>query len=200
MNRAWITGLTLAVVAGSAGAAFATASSTTHDSAAQAQGLEAAAVAPDTEAPAAAFNYQVGTAGAVSITSSGGVLTITGALPAPGWTLVTYSSPAAHVEAQFTDSLQIVTFGADLVGTDVVVALSDLPAPGVEMTAATVPMDITVVSSGSPSSTNKTNPTTHTTVKQTTTSTRPASSYTPTTTPRHHHDDDHNTFPEPHDD
>ena len=72
MNKAWITGLTLAGVAGSAGAAFAGISSSDQvGSSVEAQGLPLET--STTEAAARTFTYQVGAAGTVTLTAANGM-------------------------------------------------------------------------------------------------------------------------------
>jgi hypothetical protein len=74
-----------------------------------------------TTAPAHSLNYQVGAAGVANLTIADGSLTVNSATASAGWTLISSSGPGAHIEVQFSDGTQLVTFGADLVGTDVVV-------------------------------------------------------------------------------
>jgi hypothetical protein len=147
MNKAWITGLTLAGVAGSAGAAYAGISSADqHTSSVEAQGFVEEATTT-TAAPARSFTYQVGDAGTVAVTVDGGVITVDSALAGVlPWTVGTYSAPAAHVEVQFTDGMQQVTFIADLVNGEVVVSLTNVAAPGVTTPPAT--LEITNITNG----------------------------------------------------
>jgi hypothetical protein len=147
MNKAWITGLTLAGVAGSAGAAYAGISSADQNApSVEAQGFVEEATTT-TIAPARSFTYQVGDAGSVAVTVDGGVITVdsalAGALP---WTVGTFSTPAAHVEVQFTNGMQQVTFIADLVNGEVVVSLTNVAAPGVTTPPAT--LEITNITNG----------------------------------------------------
>ena len=149
MNRAWITGLAVAGIAGSAGAAFAGVSN----------GTLADAKAPETQpAPSTpqqesrhdrTISYQVGAAGTVTLTVSNGSLAVASSAAGAGWTVVGATTPGAdstHVEVQFTDSVQLVTFIADLVGDDVVVSLTNVPAPGAATTTApAVAIDVTVI-------------------------------------------------------
>ncbi|MBI4932547.1 MAG: hypothetical protein HY828_01635 [Actinobacteria bacterium] len=143
MNKAWITGLTLAGVAGSAGAAFAgIAADNQGGSSVEAQGLAA-----ETSTSAAATQtatYQVGAAGTVTLTAANGAITVDSALPGAYWTLVGYGTPAAHVEVQFADAAQQVTFVADLVNDDVVVSVTNVPAPG----ATTTSIEVTQITGG----------------------------------------------------
>ena len=140
LSRSWITGLALAGVAGSAGAAFAGMSEGAGPfaSASELPSTTATVEATTTSAVATArtISYQVGAAGTVTVTVADGALAVTGSSAGAGWTVVGAGAPGAHVEVQFTDTMQLVTFTADLVGDDVVVALASVPAPG----ATTVPM------------------------------------------------------------
>lgn len=144
MNKAWITGLTLAGVAGSAGAAFAgIAADSQGGSAVEAQGL--AAETSTTEAAAQTATYQVGAAGTVTLTAANGAITVDSALPGAYWTLVGYGTPAAHVEVQFADAAQQVTFVADLLDDDVVVSVTNVPAPGATTTSS---IEVTRIANG----------------------------------------------------
>jgi hypothetical protein len=140
MNKAWITGLTLAGVAGSAGAAFAGISTSDQSApSVEAQGLPTE-TSTTTAAPHTA-TYQVGAAGTVTLTAADGALSVDSALPGAYWTLVGYGSPSTHVEVQFADAAQQVTFIADLANGEIVVSLSNVPAPG----ATTTSIEITPV-------------------------------------------------------
>jgi hypothetical protein len=146
MNKAWITGLTLAGVAGSAGAAFAGISSDSQGSTpVEAQGLPAET--STTQAATQTSTYQVGAAGTVTLTAANGVLTVDSALPGTFWTLVGYGTPATHVEVQFSDAAQQVTFMADLVNGEIVVSVTNIPAPG----ATTTSIEVTEITNGTPS-------------------------------------------------
>ena len=127
MKRSWITGLTLASVAGTGGAAFARMSVVNHDgSAVEAQ---AAALKAGTVAPASATTtYRLGTAGTVTITTAGGGISVDAATPATGWLLLNTGAPGTHVEVSFTDLTQTVTFVADVVDGRAVVSLSNIVA------------------------------------------------------------------------
>lgn len=143
-SRSWITGLALAGVAGSAGAAFAGISEGAGPfaSASELPSTTATIDATTTSTPATArtISYQVGTAGTVTLTVADGSLAVTGSSAGTGWTVVGAGAPGTHVEVQFTDTMQVVTFSADLVGDDVVVALASVPTVD-----TTVPMDVTVI-------------------------------------------------------
>jgi hypothetical protein len=153
MNRSLITGLTLASVAGSGGAFAAVAASQGASPAAaqsQAPFVESALVQQPvpTTVPSATFSYEVGTAGTVTLTATNGSLTINDTAVGAGWTLANATAPGTHIEVQYTDSMQLVTFGADLVGSNVVVSVTNVAAPGSVTTAA--PEPITVVQKTTP--------------------------------------------------
>jgi len=134
MKKSWITGLTVAAVAGTGGAAFASMQASTHDNTADAA-PQPAASAVDTTLAARAFSYQAGPAGTVNLTVDDGAMKVDSALPAAGWTVVSYSAPASHLEVAFTDGLQVITFIADLSGNEVVASLSTAPAATLPTTA-----------------------------------------------------------------
>jgi hypothetical protein len=159
MNRTWITGLTLATVAGSGGA-FVGVAAGSHDTpaAAQPQSLvkESALLQPVQTAqttpatPSRTVNYLVGAAGAVTLTVANGSLTINQTAVGAGWAVAGSTAPGTHVEVQYTDTLQLVTFAADLVGNDVVVSVTNLPVPGTLTTAAAEPITITEIKTANP--------------------------------------------------
>ena len=138
MKKTWITGITVAAVAGTGGAAFASMQATTHDNTADAA-PQPAVSAVETTMAARAYSYQAGPAGTVNLTVDDGAMKVDSALPIAGWSVVSYSAPASHLEVSFTDGLQIVTFIADLTGGEVVASLSAAPAPTVPTTAAPAP-------------------------------------------------------------
>ncbi len=130
MNRKLLTGLTLATVVGTGGAAYAT----------------VAGPADITPAATAAtsgrtISYQVGDAGTVTVDVADSVLTSRGLLPAGGWTIGAMSNSDVHLDVQFANAERVVGFSADLVGTDVVVSVTNDRLPG-----APGPIDPLVVS------------------------------------------------------
>lgn len=158
MKRSMITGLAVAGVVGSAGAAFAgVAANDSGTPSAQAQGPAptSAQAAPAPEAGTGlhdrTIQYQVGAAGTVAVTVSGPTLAVTNVTAGTGWSVVGAGGPAAHLEVQFTDTLQLVTFSADLVGDEVVVAVTNAPAAGAPTTSvAPDPMAVTVITAPRP--------------------------------------------------
>ena len=145
MNRTWITGLTLASVAGSGGA-FAAAATSGNDIPVVAQAPTVVKASDFVQAPTSrTINYQVGAAGTVTLTVTDGVLNVDNATFGTGWTGAATIVAGSHVEVQFTDTAQLVTFGADLVNNEPVVALTNVPAPGAVAPAAPTPIDITVI-------------------------------------------------------
>jgi len=149
MNRVWITGVALAGVAGTSGAAFAgITAGEGHANAPQAQPAPTIAQAPlhATSDHDGTITYQVGAAGTVAVVRSGGSLAIGTAVAGAGWTLVAFTDPGAHVAVEFTDTMQTVTFIADMVGDDVVVAVTNVQAVGAPSTIAeAAPISITII-------------------------------------------------------
>jgi hypothetical protein len=126
MQRAWITGLTLAGVLGTGGAAFAGMSfSHTDGSAAEAQANVATTGAV---AAATATTYRLGDAGVVTLDTAGGTITIVSIQPATGWTVLSRSNPGLHVEVSLTDTVQVFQMTADLVNGHIVAALTSTVA------------------------------------------------------------------------
>ena len=145
MNRTWITGLTLASVAGSGGA-FAAAATSGNDTPVAAQAPTAVNASSFVQASQSrTINYQVGPAGTVTLTVTNGVLNVDSTTFGTGWTGAATAVAGSHVEVQFTDMAQLVTFGADLVNNEPVVALTNVPAPGVVAAATPTPIDVTVI-------------------------------------------------------
>lgn len=162
MNRKLLTGLTLATVVGTGGAAYATVAgpADTTPAAASAGPLvtagdtstSASAATTSTSATAAVasttavtsgrtISYQVGDAGTVTVEVAESVLTSRGLVPAGGWTIGAMSNSGAHIDVQFANAELVVGFSADLVGTDVVVSVTNDRLPG-----ALGPIDPLVVS------------------------------------------------------
>ena len=115
MNKTWLTGITMAGIAGSGGLAYAGVNVISSASA-------ESAPAAESTAPAAirSITYQIGVAGLVTIQSDGTTLTALDPHPGAGWTFVGATDAAAHVDVQFTDGQQLVTFSADQVGAEIV--------------------------------------------------------------------------------
>jgi hypothetical protein len=139
--------LTLAGVAGSGGA-FAGAAASSNDAPAVAQSpavVQASQFAQAVQAQSRTVTYQVGAAGTVTLTVANGVLTVVGAAPGTGWTVAPTITLGTHVEVQYTDTMQLVTFGADLVNNEVAVVLTNVAAPGALAPADLTPIDVSVV-------------------------------------------------------
>lgn len=135
MNRAWITGLTVASVAGTGGVAFATMTASTNP--ASADNTPVAAAETTATVAASAYSFQAGSAGQVNLTADDGALTVDSTVPSAGWLVISYTGPGTHVEVQLGDGLQIVTFAADLVNGEVVAGISSTPAPTLPTSPAT---------------------------------------------------------------
>ncbi|MEQ1702967.1 MAG: hypothetical protein ABMA25_22905 [Ilumatobacteraceae bacterium] len=149
-NRARIIGLAVAGVAGTSGAAFAGMSVQDEQSSAQPVIAEATTTATAEAAGAdGTVTYQVGAAGTVAVTRTAGSLSVSSATAGAGWSVLAISGPGGHVEVQFTDTFQLVTFGADAVGDDISVSLANVAAPGVETTLApAAPIEVQIISGG----------------------------------------------------
>ena len=128
MKRSWITGLTMAGVAGTGGAAFAGMSVINHDG----SPVEAFG---GTAASASTTTYQLGTAGTVTITSGRGIISVDSTSPATGWSFMAATTPSTHVAVTLTDTVQIITFTADPVDGRVVVALTNAASGNVSAPA-----------------------------------------------------------------
>jgi hypothetical protein len=135
MNKAWITGITVASVAGTGGAAYATMQANTQHNSAAAEAPQSTELTTTTVG-AQAYEFQAGPAGVVHLTANDGVLSVDSALPSVGWTLLDYTSPAAHVQVRLTDGMQIITFSGDIVNGKVTGSIDATPAPTVPTTAA----------------------------------------------------------------
>lgn len=155
MNKQLLTALTIFGVAGSAGAAYAGVSVISNASAETP--ANSAAAMPVTRT----IVYQVGAAGQVTITVTEDNLAVSGSVAGTGWTVVGASATGRHAEVQFTDSVQLVTFAADLVDHNVTVSVTNVAAPGVTTTEVPAPVDVSVLSdSNPPAPTPATTPTT----------------------------------------
>ncbi len=134
MNRKWITGLTLAGVVGSGGAAFAGIAA--GDDGGQASSPAATqanlGVTADGTVTGRTVSYQVGAAGTVTLTIADGALTVTGTSATTGWTVLGVAGAGTHAEVHFGDALQLVTFAADLVGDEVTVTLATDARPAAQ--------------------------------------------------------------------
>jgi hypothetical protein len=128
MQRAWITGLTLAGVLGTGGAAFAGMSVGHSDgSAVEAQAPGTTSATTSATATDTTTTYRLGDAGTVTISVAGGVITVAGVEPATGWTQVGSSAAGVHVDVTLTDGTQLLHFAADLVDGRAVASLTNAP-------------------------------------------------------------------------
>ncbi len=138
MNRAWITGLTVASVAGTGGVAFATMTASTNPASAAPTPLAAAEITTATVA-SRGYSFQAGSAGQVNLTADDGALTVDSTAPSAGWLVLSYTGPGTHVEVQLGDGVQIVTFAADLVNGEVLAGISSTPVPTLPTAPAATP-------------------------------------------------------------
>ena len=134
MNRKWITGLTLAGVVGSGGAAFAgiAAGGDGHQESSPTTAQANLGVTADGTVTGRTVSYQVGAAGSVTLTVTDGALTVTGTSATTGWTVLGIAGAGTHAEVQFADALQLVTFAADLVGDEVTVTVATEALPAAQ--------------------------------------------------------------------
>lgn len=141
MQRSWIIGVSVAFVMGTAGASYAAIAQ--HDPAAPATALAQAPVVTSGNSA----TYRIGDAGVVTVTNTNGVLTIASSTASAGWTFIGSTAPAAHVEAQFSDGAQTVTFAADLVNGTITASVSSEAAVTTDSSSASsVPMEVTQMS------------------------------------------------------
>ena len=151
MSRTWITGLTIAGIAGTGGAAAFAGMSSEH-SATEPTSTDAstpsAGTADDHGQASEHVTYQIGTIGTVTLEVEGDRLEIEGTTVTTGWGLVATSVPGTHVGAQFTDGTQLVTFSADLVNGEVVVNVTNQAAEGVVTTDPLSEVTVSVVPDG----------------------------------------------------
>lgn len=158
MNKNWITGLTLASVVGTGGAAFAGMRATTHDSV-QAAG-ETPTSATATTVAGTSASYVAAEAGLVNVSLAGGVITVDSTVPNSGWSVVSFTAPGAHVEVVFTDGTRSITFVADVVDGQIHAEVADTTpttstvAPVTSATPA--PQPTVLVPSTQPSSSHTT--------------------------------------------
>ncbi len=145
MNRVWVTGLTIAGVVGTGGAAMAGLSdSPIEPSISPPRAAVPVALVADTIGSAATsiISYQVGPVGTVTISYGATGATVTEATPAVGWTVTSASAVGNHVEIVFAGATQTVTFGADLVNGELIPAVSSVPVAGAP---APAPITVTVI-------------------------------------------------------
>ena len=150
MGRAWLTGVTIAGIVGSGGAAVAGVV-VIEDSVApptSASAIESAEAVLPTLPPAAPqtsvlpgspllTTYDVGGAGSVTIAARPDSMAAGQVVPGVGWTLLGTAGSEQHLEVQFADASIVVTFVADLVDGQVVVATTATPVvPAAEPVAA----------------------------------------------------------------
>ena len=125
MNRAWITGITLATVAGTGTAAYAGMHANTEEGTAQAAAQPTVLESTTSAAPAVQeLTFQAGPAGTVNVSNDGVAIAVASVMPTSGWTLVSYTPAGTHVEVVLTDGTQNLTFLADLIDGKVTASVS----------------------------------------------------------------------------
>lgn len=183
MNRSWITALTLATVVGTGGAfvGVITASNEQPVAAAPEPTLPALAGLVDVTTPhldpSGTVAYRLDSVGIVTVQVANGGLTVVSSVADPGWTAASVTGSGTHAEAAFTDGEQLVTFTADLSGSNVLVSVSSV-------TATREPQSATEPPAAAPASTSVIEPTPPTQPHQTVPTTQP------TTPPTASHQDD----------
>lgn len=180
MQRSWIIGLTVAGVAGTGTASYAamgTASTDTPTTVADVSLDTTPVLAGDS---IRTITYQVGPAGTATLATDGTTIVVAAVTAGTGWTVVSASAPAAHVEVQYTDGTQLVTFIADLVNGDMAISITNTGVDAIVVT----PITTDVTDTTDPSDTL---PATPPTVLDPVTSTPPPPV---TTAPSGGHDDD----------
>ena len=134
MQRSWILGLTVAGVAGTGTASYAAMG--TGTTAATAPAVTDTA----TSGPVLAgdsirtITYQVGPAGTATLATDGATIVVAGVSAGDGWTVVSATDPGAHVEVQYTDGTQLVTFIADLVNGDMAISITNTGVDSIVVT------------------------------------------------------------------
>jgi len=125
MQRSWIIGLTVAGVAGTGTASYAAMGTASTESVATTATDASVDTTPVLAGDAIrTITYQVGPAGTVTLATDGTTIVVSAVSAGTGWTVVSASAPAAHVEVQYTDGTQLVTFIADLVNGDMAISIT----------------------------------------------------------------------------
>lgn len=143
MNRSWITALTLATVVGTGGAfvGVITASNEQPVAAAPEPTMPSPAALVDVTTPrlepAGTVAYRLDSVGIVTVQVANGQLSVVSSVADAGWTPVATTGAGAHVETSFTDTAQLVTFTADLSGSNVMVSVTNVAIVADSQTVAT---------------------------------------------------------------
>ena len=145
-NRSRIIGLAVAGVVGTSGAAFA-GMGVHGEPSAQPQVFAGMTEVGTRSIPAdGTTTYQVGVAGTVAISRTADSLNVSSAVAGAGWSVFSISGPGGHVEVQFADAGQLVTFSADAVGDHIAVAVANVVAPGASTTTAVAaPIEVRII-------------------------------------------------------
>ena len=141
MKHTWVTSLSVLCVVG-AGSAAVLANTTVFKSTGRAVGsvtVDAASTVPTgsepvvpavetSSTPDGAQTYAVGSSGTAQLANAHGVITVTSALAAAGWTVQSVSAPGDWVVVEFLSADQRVAFNAFLVNGQIEVSV-DTSAP-----------------------------------------------------------------------
>lgn len=147
MNRKLLTALTVASVAGTGGAAYATVAGPATS---PTQGLTDASPISKPRtiaevATAVATTYRVGDAGSVTMEVAAGAMSTRSVEPAAGWAVTSMSNSATHAVIVFQNAERVVGLTADLVGGQVVVSVTNDRLPGNTGEAPIDPLIVSVV-------------------------------------------------------
>jgi hypothetical protein len=131
MNRSWITACTLAAVVGSGAACVGVITGSNEQPVAASPEPTAAPATPVDVTPPqldaqGTVAYRLKSVGVVTVQVAGGTVTVVSSVADNGWETVGSNAAGTHAEARFTDGVQLVTFTADLSGSDVMVAVTNV--------------------------------------------------------------------------
>ena len=137
MQRSWILGLTVAGVAGTGTASYA-AMGSTPDAASTPVTDQSATTGPVLAGDSIdTITYQIGPAGTATLATDGTTIVVAAVSAGDGWSVVSATDPGAHVEVQYTDGNQLVTFMADLVNGDMAVSITNTGVDPIVVTPVT---------------------------------------------------------------
>jgi len=150
MKNKWLTGLSLASVAGTGGAAFVGVfqpPSAAHPAVQvpPAAGENSTTTSGSPSSIGRSVTYQVGDAGAVTLAATTDSIAIQSVVPKPEWTVVAAVAQGGHANVQFADTRRIVAINVDLVGGEMVVSATNDLVPGSADTTPTAPVDTPLV-------------------------------------------------------
>ncbi|HQZ33533.1 MAG TPA: hypothetical protein PK020_03860 [Ilumatobacteraceae bacterium] len=145
MNRKLLTALTVATVAGTGGAAYAT---VTDTSPSPTEGLTNASPISTPSltdvATSVVTTYRVGDAGSVTLELAAGAMSTRNVEPSAGWAVTSMTNSATHAVIVFQNAERVVGLTADLVGTQAVVSVTNDRISGNTGEAPIDPLIVTV--------------------------------------------------------